>query len=357
MRRRPLAVVLLIGLAFFAENAFAQSGKKLIEFGWDEPDTAYMRKHIAEMETNPFDGCVLHLTKDFLWQTWSRRTFTEAELKPSIDDLANTPIKRFTHNFLRFNVMPGDVDWFDDFSPILANAKLAARIAKDGRCAGLLFDIEQYGKPLFDYSKARDAKTKSFEAYAAQARARGREVMTAFQDGFPDLTVFLTFGYSLPYAQAGLDKAKLATVDYGLLKPFLDGMFEAARGNVKIVDGYEISYGFTEARQFDGGRVAQKQTILPWVADREKFLKHGSLGFGLWLDYDWRKRGWDEKDASRNHFTPEKFETSLKMALSTADEYVWIYTEKPRWWDPQHGKPTALPWEYQEALRRAAGTN
>src|ERR1044071_3921248 len=36
--------------------------KKLIEFGWDEPDPAFMRQHIAEMEASPFDGCVYHLT-------------------------------------------------------------------------------------------------------------------------------------------------------------------------------------------------------------------------------------------------------------------------------------------------------
>jgi len=32
--------------------------KKLIEFGWDEPDMAFMREHAAEMECSPFDGCV-----------------------------------------------------------------------------------------------------------------------------------------------------------------------------------------------------------------------------------------------------------------------------------------------------------
>ncbi len=33
------------------------AGKKLIEFGWDEPDTAFMREQDAEMERSPFDGC------------------------------------------------------------------------------------------------------------------------------------------------------------------------------------------------------------------------------------------------------------------------------------------------------------
>ena len=348
----PVVVLALCG------NLLAQatqSTKKLIEFGWDEPDTAYLRKHIAEMEKTPFDGTVFHVPGDFLWQCWGRRAFTEAELAPAIDDLKHTPLKKFTHNFLRFNVAPGDVDWFDDFSPILNNAKLAAKVAREGKAAGVLFDIEQYNSPLFDYRKARDAKTKSFEQYAAQVRQRGREVMSAFQEAYPGLVVFLTFGYSLPHAQAGVDAGKLAQVDYGLLKPFLDGLFDAAEGKAKIVDVFEISYGYKSAQQFDEVPVTLKKKVLAWVGDREKYLKHVSIGFGLWMDYDWRKNGWDEKDFSKNYFTPQQFEASVKKALATADEYVWIYTEKPRWWDAQSGKPAALPREYDRAVRRAAG--
>src|SRR4051812_43770006 len=103
----------------FIAPAIAQTTKKLIEFGWDEPDTAFMRQHIAEMEKTPFDGTVFHVPGDFLWQCWGKRTFTEKELAPAIDDLKHTPIARFKHNLLRFNVTPGDVDWFDDFTPVL----------------------------------------------------------------------------------------------------------------------------------------------------------------------------------------------------------------------------------------------
>src|SRR5215212_746052 len=171
----------LCGLALLTSLASAQTQptKKLIEFGWDEPDTAFMRKHIATMEQSPFDGTVFHLNQDFLWQSWSKRAFTEAELQQSIDDLKNTPITKFKHNLLRFNVTPGDVDWFDDFTPIINNAKLAAKIAREGKAAGLMFDIEQYNDKMkpFDYSKQRDAKTKSWDQYAKQAKQRGREVM------------------------------------------------------------------------------------------------------------------------------------------------------------------------------------
>ena len=36
----------------------------------------------------------------------------------------------------------------------------------------------------------------------------------------------------------------------------------------------------------------------------------------------------------------------------TADEYVWIYTETPRWWSKEGG-PVKLPKAYEEAVRKA----
>ena len=112
-------------------------------------------------------------------------------------------------------------------SSVQRHARLAAGFARAGKCPGLLFDIEQYAGRLFDYRKQRDAKNKSWEIYAAQARARGREVMDAFQTGYPNLTVFLTFGYCLPWSGSRSGKHALAEGEYGLPAPFLDGMVEA----------------------------------------------------------------------------------------------------------------------------------
>src|SRR5689334_15198657 len=119
--------------------------KKLIEFGWDEPDTAFVRKHVTTMERNtPFDGCVFHANwrpvsgaagkgGNFTWECWSSRAFDEAELAQALADLKAAPAKSMRHNFLRFNVTPGDVDWFDDdaFKSVVNNAKVAAKFTRD----------------------------------------------------------------------------------------------------------------------------------------------------------------------------------------------------------------------------------
>ena len=323
--------------------------KVLIEFGWDEPDTAFLRQNIAAMERTPFDGCVFHAVAesadgrlaDLAWKAWGKRGFSEAELTEAFDDLKATRLSRFTHNFLRFNTTPADLDWFDDHAAVLANARLAARLARAGRSRGILLDTEQYQGQLFNYGKQRDRGTKTLRAYDDKARLRGRELMAAFQDGFPGLTVLLTFGPSLVRAKTDGGKIPREDTEYGLLVPFLEGMAEARRGDSRIVDGHEPSYGYRDVNRFDAALEAIRSATPKLDA-----------GFGLWLDYDHPKHGWDAEHTARNYFTPDAFETSLRAALERSDGIVWVYTEKPRWWS-KDGGTVKLPEAYVAAIRRA----
>jgi hypothetical protein len=347
--------------SLFAVRGYADDAvkpqKKLIEFGWDEPGTDFMREHIAEMEQTPFDGCVFHVNYkkadgamgSFTWECWGSKAFTEDELKSTIDDLKNTKFKKFTHNFLRFNVTPGGIDWFDDFSHIIENARLAGKVAKNGGVKGILFDIEQYNSQLFEYSKQRDNATKSWDEYADQVRKRGQEIMKAFQSEYPDITIFLTFGYCLPWVQMGGTRS-LAEVNYGLLSPLLDGMVDAALPTATIVDGYELAYSYKDVSLFAPGYKMMAEDVLKIVnADHTKYRSVFSFGFGVWMDYNWRELGWDVSDSSKNFYTPEEFMTTINTALKSSDEYVWIYTETPKWWTAS-GKPDKLPQEYADAV-------
>ena len=347
--------------ALLATAAPAHAGsKRLIEFGWDIPDTAFLRAHISQMRQTPFDGCVFQVEYakpdgakgNFTWQAWGRRAFTEAELHDAFTDLRHTRFGKFKYNFLRLNTTPAHLDWFDDHSAVLANATLAAQLARAGRCPGILFDIEQYDGKLFNYHQQRDAATKPWAVYAAQARLRGREVMQALQAGYPALTVFLTFGYSLPWGDSNNAKATLADCNYGLLAPFLDGMLEAARGGTRFVDGFEHAYAYTTAAEFAAAQQMVKHDLLPIVCDPAKYHRVFSLGFGLWLDYNSNKRPWDAADVSKNYFSPTAFETTARAALRATDQYVWIYSQTPRWWSAA-GQPVKLPSEYGAALREA----
>ncbi len=245
------------------EGARAATGtksgtKKLIEFGWDEPDTSFLRRHHGQLSLSPFDGCVFHVmtqnprgaTENFTWLAWGRRRFTPAETRRALDDLRSLAGPKFRQHFLRFNVTPADLDWFDDHGAILENAAPGCRAVARGGCAGILLDTEQYEGKLFDPRPKPERSRHSWEEYATQVRKRGREVMNAFQEGFPDLTVLVTFGHSLLWKESDGGKKPLSDCKYGLLVPFLDGMVEAVRGKTKLVDGHEMSYGYRDPRDF-----------------------------------------------------------------------------------------------------------
>ena len=207
--------------------------------------------------------------------------------------------------------------------------------------------------------RAAPAYLRESAAYAAQAESRGAEVMRAFQEGWKaggsarPLVVFQTYGYSLPRQQSGGDRVKLAAQEYGLLAPFMDGMYAVADNGVTIVDGFEFAYAYKDEAAFKDARELVFNKVPAFVADKAKYMKHTSLGIGLWMDYDWRKYGWDEKDESKNFFKPAEFEQSLKLALQHADRYVWVYTEKPKWWTPAGNGATGMAPAYSDAIRRA----
>jgi hypothetical protein len=373
--KRGLRVVCLVLFAQIlcplpAEDKLPGAGgsprKKLIEFGWDEPDPIFIQKYAEAMRKSPFDGTVFHInckredgtTARFTWEGWGTQQFREADLEPFIRPMREAKLGGLRHNFLRFNVTPAGLDWFDDHSAILENARLAAWFARKTNCPGLLFDVEQYQGKLFQYPKQRDAQTKTYGQYASQARLRGRQVMQAFQKGYPGLTVFLTGSYSHLWRQVRRGR-KLPEMVYGLMPPFLDGLLEAAEGKTKIVDGHESGYGYTSPEQFQEAYQIMQKDVLPLVADPVRYAHHFSFSFGIWMDKDSTEKGWSVDDFSKNGHSPETLEKIVAKALQTADEYVWLYTEKPRWWTSPGGAPDKLPSAYEAAVRRgkAAGTS
>ena len=217
--------------------AAAAPAKKLIEFGWDEPDTGFLRRHRAQLERTPFDGCVFHVDARHRRE---RRELHLARLGPQGVHRRRARSRRSTtwrRSRGRDAVPP-------QFPPIQRHAgrpRLVRRPCRGRRqrpagrracprraCQGILLDTEPYQGKLFDTEAAR--RRPALGRIRRPGPHRGREVMTAFQEGFPDLTVFLTFGHSLVWKQSERGKKPLAECPDGLLVPFLDGMIEAASG-------------------------------------------------------------------------------------------------------------------------------
>lgn len=336
-----IACFIVSSLASAAKNPYA--GKKLIEYGWDVPDTAFVRAHIAEMEKVPFDGVVIRVfakpgSGDQLgWRTFSKQRIKPEEYEHAIADLKATKFKRFTDNFIQVIAYPGDVDWFDpDWSAVAHNAGCLARIAKLSGCRGIMFDPEHYSEHLVWKYKAQPAG-RTFEEYAEKIKECGKEFIRAINKEYPNITILTLYGPSLPYLQSrpgGLEAA-----DYGLLMSFYDGMCEAATSGTIIVDGYESSYGYRKPMLFEDGRKTVLESARAISTEQSAFRKHIRCGFGVWADFNSANIPWNPTDFTKNYWTPEELRASLAYALGSSDGYVWVYSERLKWWDFDVPKP------------------
>lgn len=355
IRVAAVAALALVGAVCIGSPS---PGKKLIEFGWDEPDTRFMREHIAQLQASPFDGCVFHVNyrapdgtqRNFTWDLWGRARFTAALLDSARLDLEATRFGRFGENFLRVNVTPGDLDWFEDHGAVMANLELAARLAKAGGCPGILLDTEPYRGPLWDFRAQTREHPRSWDELSAQVRRRGAEAMAALERGYPGLTVFLTMGYSEPLEESVGYRRPLADTRYALLVPFLNGMFGAASDSVVIVDGHEASYPYRDPARFAAKADTMRRAVRRIAAQPERYSRLLSVGFGIWMDHNSPRLGWHADHPESNYFTPAALRVSVQAALDHADRYVWIYSQEPRWWTPEGGR-RKLPAAYDSVLR------
>ncbi len=345
------------------EQKAAVPRKKIIAWGgldWYSPENVQM--NIRKYEELPFDGTVLQgfkanqAGKQVMFDSlcFGKEKFERQQLAETIELLKNIKFKTFTDNLVRFNVTPGDVDWFEDFSPILHNARLWAEVAKETGMKGWLFDVEDYQGRVFDYRKMKFTGKKTFDEYAQQARLRGREFMKAVQEPYPDIVMFLVLAHSYVNRDPQASK-RLPELEYGLLPAFLSGMIEAAGPKVRIIDGHEQSYVYLTSEDYYRGYHATRQKALALVPPdlHAKYRTTVEAGMALYFNYVFASPGVAKGPPE---FLTEKdrlqlFEHNVYYALTTTDEYVWCYSERLCWWEKGHAVPT--PEGALDALRRA----
>ncbi|MDO8587452.1 MAG: hypothetical protein Q7T82_10465 [Armatimonadota bacterium] len=348
MRAACVIVLCLISLPAFAKI----EGKKFIEYGWDCPDTAYVRQHVADMEKIPFDGLVIRVmtpkgggsTDSLGWKVWAKEKFKPEDYAQAVADLKATKFKRLKSNFIQVISAPGNIDWFDPEWPTVAhNAAALARVAKLSGCKGIMFDPEEYMVPVWSFLNMPEKQRAghSFEDYQAKVRERGREFIRAINKEYPNITILALYGPSMTHIFAK-DKP-LRDAYYSLLASFYDGVCEAATSKTTLVDGYEFSYGYLTPQQFKDGRKAVLDAV-DKSTNPDALRKHLRVGFGVWADWNSGQIGWHPEDLTKNYFSPAALRTSLNYALDTCDRYVWVYSERFQWWQG------SAPKEFIEAL-------
>ncbi|MBI5818890.1 MAG: hypothetical protein HZA88_07870 [Verrucomicrobia bacterium] len=364
--RRYIASLLLFALVAGAAAADApdmRRTKKLIATGWDKPTAARLRENLELMEQRPFDGVVIEIEgrvdakktcrmrAAFSGEPWRREWFAD-----SVADLKACKFKRFTDNFITVGANPGNVDWFDDegWRQIVEHWRIAAWLARQTKLKGILFDPEPYTPPhaQFRYAAQPQRDRHTFEEYCAKARQRGAEVMHAVAEEYPNLTIFCYFMNVVNATATGAADPRplLAGSHYGLYVPFVDGWFDAAPTTVTLVDGCEMGYRFNSEREYLEAALKIKGDCQELVApeNRAQYRAQVQASFGIYLDAYWNPptSPWfiDGKGGSR----VARLGANVTTALRVADEYVWVYGEKFRWWPTPNRGVKKETWE--EAL-------
>jgi hypothetical protein len=294
------------------------------------------------MEKRPFDGVIFRLRD---WNhAFDPRPWDEAKLKSQFDDLAAIEWKTFTDNFLcLYAANNWEMDWFNDqqWKQIEANLRLTAKAARIGRCVGIVFDPEPYGDNPWAYP-GKDKK-HSFAEVEAHVRKRGAQFMSALQAEMPQVRLLTFFHQSLFDGLLGMPDAQkrrlqLSKQGWGLLSAFWNGALEAAEPGVRIIDGYEPSYYFTEREQFFRAYHLMRQRSLALVPPdlRAKHAVQFQAGMALYMDHLLALRQ-PPKEYLSTYLSPQErlrwWEHNVYYALLTSDEYVWCYSERMNWWE------------------------
>ena len=337
--------------------------KKLIATGWDHPDSQRLLANLAEMEKRPFDGVVIEVTgrttegrpcqlrEAFSNQKWQREWF-----QASVDQLRSCKFTRFTDNFATIGANPGNIDWFDDegWRRIVEHWRIAAWLAKQSGLKGLLFDPEPYTPPhsQFSYATQPQRNQHTFNEYAVKARQRGRQVMQAIVEEYPGITIFCYFMNSVCATAAGRadPRPALAAQGYGLYPAMIDGWLDAVPPTVTLVDGCESAYLYNSRQQFLESATQIKGSCQELVSpeNRAKYRAQVQVSFGIYLDAYWNPKDSPWYIDGQGGPRVARLRANTSAALAAADEYVWVYGERFRWWPtPNQG---VRPETWAEAL-------
>ena len=299
---------------------------RLIEFGFDVPSAGFIASHISEMERQPFDGLVFRPgPPDVFRQAFDVQPWSAKDLH--LGTLRKISWGRFTDNFLHlYGASFSSMDWFDDehWRTITSNMRMYRRAVEACGCVGVAFDPEHYGG-LNPWAYTPSAYgQRSFENVQDEVRARGAEFIGALQRSNGRLT--LLFFFLLGHVRHDLARGiSLPDSRYALLPAFLDGILDAAKPGLTIVDGNEDAYQYVDTNQFFGGAAgirAAAELLLP--ENRAAYRARVQVGSALFVDRvltenpdDYRRMQWDH---------------NVYMALATSDRFVWCYSQEPDWW-------------------------
>ena len=238
-------------------------------------------------------------------------------------------------------------DWFsdEDWSVVLANARLAANIAKEIGFRGIFFDPEGYGMatqgvwrqpwdyPLYarsDYVFEKRTAPRPFDEVAPKVRQRGRQWAEAISAEYPDVVLAMlglygsAWGWLVQNPAAGGDLAKCPV---GLWPAFVDGVLEGLDERALLADfsgGPYLDSQYRDLLVWRNNTLGQGLVVscVPELARRRI-----SFAAGIWTDAGFGTPRFSNTDARVNQRDPERHKHAVHNCLAASDHYAWQWGE------------------------------
>ena len=240
-------------------------------------------------------------------------------------------------------------DWASDadWDIVLANARLAARIAKDIGFKGILFDPEGYGNAAFgvwrqpwdyplyarsDYVFEKRTAPRPFGEVASIVRRRGREYAQALCTEYPDVVLAAIGLYEGAWGRL-VDKASLkgdlAKCRMGLWPAFIDGLLEGLDERASLVSFCGGTYLDSQYRNFLVFRDYTKEQSLVLSSVPDLARRRITFAAGIWTDagFGGGAARFSNTDPRVNQRDPERHMHAVHNALAASDRYAWQWGE------------------------------
>jgi len=309
--------------------------KTLIDYGWNNPSSQFVRDNIVQMEKKPFGGLTVRLATGS--DVFNKVAFPDKDFEGDQANLRATPFKTLTHNFVVMNVRlePG-WSWLSsaDWKATESNVRNFAKTAAAGKFVGIVFDPEPYGLSPWRYTP-ENYGGKSFAEVSSTVRARGRSFIKAVHAELPGAKILSFWFLTLLKTQLEEAGGALEKADYALLLPFVEGWFDAAQGET-FIDGTENSYYNLSEQDFLGNQTYFKGAGSVLSSENQgKYASSTRLANAVFLDgvLDlWKSPrfiGFYLKNADERL---KLLEHNLYYGLKNADQYLWVYGENVDWW-------------------------
>jgi hypothetical protein len=226
-------------------------------------------------------------------------------------------------NFLKVALGYGNLpDWLDDanWANVVKNFGNISELAKRSGTRGIAVDTESYTIPLFD-PRVERYKGIGKELLRAKVYQRGRDMMKAITDAFPDIEIIILPGGAFYWFNP--DQG-VNTDSWELWIDFWNGMASVNNKN-GIVLAAERTYSVVDPISINKIYALEQKTMQEHVQDKAFWRDKCSIALGMWP----LGKSYEDKAA---RYTAAQFRQQFRAAVALSPRYVWIYGHGAAWW-------------------------